>query len=480
MAKKFIFAAAVVVLDVLAAISLASGFTPDDSEKIFQSDMTQGQQLEEQQLYGRAINAYRAADNIHDSCELRMKIAELYGKGYENGEFDSLSYKESVLKSVVNTYPTETEAYDQLVKIYTVREDDKQLARLVKYSRSQNISTELLEDAREKVRHKYEINVIDADMLESVGPYWISRRTDETDNGYEEGVEKKAPQSVYTFYYEDGTVSEDYRCIEMSAPTGIEIGENESYNYYFVKDYGNDITVMEKSDEVYSSIYRSGVRRSYIDGDREGYYQFGSGMISLYNKDTGKWDIFDIDGKLCRGDYDEAGTFGNGYMLVTKGENSRIINTKFEDVFGVDVTAVTGFGGRCSINSRMFIRKSGESSYKMYDTGSLSETGFECDNADLFIEDLAAFEKNGKWGFVNTSGNVVIEPAYDEAKSFRHGYAAVRQGDMWGFINKSGEMIVEPAFEDALYFLSDGSAFVRNEGSYYRIRLFYNEEEGNG
>lgn len=487
MAKKFICAAAVVILDVLAALSLASGFTPDESEKIYQSAMTQGQELEGKMLCGRAINAYRAADNIHDSCELRMKIAELYGKGYENGEFDSLSYKESVLRSVINDYPSETAAYDQLVEIYTVEKDDNQLARLVKYSRSKNISTELLENARESVRHKYNTSVIDADMLVSVGPYWVSRRTDErieSDNGENtadaETAENKPARNIYTFYYEDGSVSENYNCLEMSAPTSVTVAENESHNYYFAKDNGNDSTVMEKNDEVYSAIYRDGVRRSYIDGDREGYYQFGSGMISLYDRNTGKWDVFDVEGNKCAEGYDEAGTFGNGYMIAARGEHSRIVNTKFEDVFGGDVEAVTGFGGRCSVNNRMFVKKSGESRYKMYDTETLTSNGFECDNADLLIEDLAAFEKDGKWGFVDNKGNVVIEPQYDEAKSFRHGYAAVRRGDVWGFINRSNEMIIEPEFEEALYFLSDGSAFVRNGESYYRIKLLYNEEEADG
>jgi len=38
---------------------------------------------------------------------------------------------------------------------------------------------------------------------------------------------------------------------------------------------------------------------------------------------------------------------------------------------------------------------------------------------------LIAFKNNNKWGFVNEEGKIVIEPQYDNAKSFSYGLAAV-------------------------------------------------------
>lgn len=71
MAGKMMYITAVIVLDLIAGAAVFSSIKADTSEADFQSAMTQGADLESKQLYGRAVNAYRAADKIHDSAELR-------------------------------------------------------------------------------------------------------------------------------------------------------------------------------------------------------------------------------------------------------------------------------------------------------------------------------------------------------------------------------------------------------------------------
>ena len=476
MADKKLYAATVVVLDIVAAAIVFSSFAADTSEADFKSAMAQGADLESRQLYGRAVNAYRAADKIHDSADLRLKVAELYGKGYENGEFATLEYRKNALRSVIRDYLDNErvlEAYDGLADIFNKEEDYEKLANLVKHARANGKNSDTLTSAYEDVKHRYTLSSLNVDMLESVGPYWIGRKAEEIN---EENGEN--PINQFTFYYENGENSDTYYSIEMSAPTDIKIDEENSFKYYFKKNYGNDSDTLEKNDEIYSAIYRDGVRRTYIDGDREGWYQFGSGMISLFDKSTGKWDVFNYEGEVKGSGYDTAGTFGNGFMYAEKDGKSRIIDTSFNDIFGEDMLAVTGFGGRCSINNRMFLKKKGENKYTMYDSSGSQPVAmsFSCDNADLFIENLAAFSNDGKWGFVDSTGNVVIEPKYDEAKSFHNGYAAVKENGVWGFINKNGEMIIEPQFEDAYYFRQKGKGFIKNEGAYSELTLFYTEE----
>lgn len=64
-----------------------------------------------------------------------------------------------------------------------------------------------------------------------------------------------------------------------------------------------------------------------------------------------------------------------------------------------------------------------------------------------------------KWGFIDTSGKVVIPMTYTFASEFNDGYAAVQVGDKWGYINEDGKMVIPPQFEEADRFV-DGLARV--------------------
>ena len=56
------------------------------------------------------------------------------------------------------------------------------------------------------------------------------------------------------------------------------------------------------------------------------------------------------------------------------------------------------------------------------------------ENARAFVSDQpAAVQKDGKWGFVSISGELVQECRYQDADSFSEiGYAPVEENDLWG------------------------------------------------
>ena len=59
-----------------------------------------------------------------------------------------------------------------------------------------------------------------------------------------------------------------------------------------------------------------------------------------------------------------------------------------------------------------------------------------------FSEGLASVEQNGKRGYINTKGEVVIPCIYDEAEDFSEGFARVEQNGKGFIINKEGKVIV--------------------------------------
>src|SRR5277367_2697318 len=54
-----------------------------------------------------------------------------------------------------------------------------------------------------------------------------------------------------------------------------------------------------------------------------------------------------------------------------------------------------------------------------------------------FSEGLGRISINGKWGFIDEHGRVVIAPRFDNLWSFSDGMAPALVGRKWGFINRA-------------------------------------------
>ena len=77
-------------------------------------------------------------------------------------------------------------------------------------------------------------------------------------------------------------------------------------------------------------------------------------------------------------------------------------------------------------------------------------------------------EKSRKWGYINKEGAWVIKPQFSKAKDFSDGLAAVWKDFKWGYINVYGEYIVPLQYRIAESF-SDGYAYVGKDNTYYFI-----------
>lgn len=71
------------------------------------------------------------------------------------------------------------------------------------------------------------------------------------------------------------------------------------------------------------------------------------------------------------------------------------------------------------------------------------------EEADNFSEGLALVKKDGKSGYIDKKGDVVIPFQFDGANKFRTGLAAVNRGEESGFIGKSGKFAFKLAFDYA-------------------------------
>lgn len=99
-----------------------------------------------------------------------------------------------------------------------------------------------------------------------------------------------------------------------------------------------------------------------------------------------------------------------------------------------------------------------------------------------FSEGLANVKVGGRWGFINEEGRFVINPQfehskslYDRAYNFSDGMAKVEFGGKWGYIDKEGKLVVTPQFDFAENYC-DGLAVVL--GNFGSDRWGYIDKEG--
>src|SRR5664279_1646593 len=89
----------------------------------------------------------------------------------------------------------------------------------------------------------------------------------------------------------------------------------------------------------------------------------------------------------------------------------------------------------------------------------------------------------GRWGYVNKSGETVINPQFDRAEVVAEGLAPVKMG-RWGYVDASGKVVINPQFDKADVF-SEGLAAVKLGGGgpnpvYYDPRPFAPFHGGGG
>ena len=84
-----------------------------------------------------------------------------------------------------------------------------------------------------------------------------------------------------------------------------------------------------------------------------------------------------------------------------------------------------------------------------------------------FSQDLFVSENNdGKWGFVNLDGEVVIKHQYEKADCFYMGYASVVLMGKMGLIDLKGNIIIPFEYDNDLMYFEDGLAVVKKRDKY--------------
>ena len=80
------------------------------------------------------------------------------------------------------------------------------------------------------------------------------------------------------------------------------------------------------------------------------------------------------------------------------------------------------------------------------------------DKIEDFSKGLAAVKFNGKWGYIDTTGKVVIPLKYDSARDYSRGLkglAPVKLNGKWGYIDTTGKEVIPLKYDSVMNFYTD-------------------------
>ena len=202
--------------------------------------------------------------------------------------------------------------------------------------------------------------------------------------------------------------------------------------------------------------------------DRDAGRMASVSRIPVWSEDTCRY-IDNKDKTDFWGKYSEASLFREKYILVKTAESNPKFGYAGRD--GKFIIAPVYKQATVFSQGLAWVVKRGEAPSVINKKGELKFTLREAHHVRQFCEGLAAYSVHSGngflWGFVNTSGETVIAPAFQRVEDFSFGRAAVMNGDgKWGYIDRQGELVIDCRYDEARSFHRENRAIVGVNGLY--------------
>ncbi len=392
----------------------------------YQSHIEKAEAYMAKRIYIDAVSEYELALQVKpEDYDVAMKIVGLYDNlGNENGWIKAC-------QNAISADKLQKEPY-LLLADYYMETGSLQEAYDVLIQAQQN-----LEDQTE----------IDSRIYEIKGQY---------------SVENMSYDEITPFVYSDDTQT-GYAVISYQDKKGIMNTNLETSYQPVYEEIGipgqGVIPIYEENEWFY--INEEGYRKLVPDHEAEYLGTFHDNYAPAKINDV--YGYLDKDMKEYHFEYEEAGCFANGLAPVKQNGKWAVINTDFELVtpFQFDEILMDEYGF-CSTYQVFFAKQNDQ--YYLYDSeGKQISEGF--DDAKLFAsEEPAAVKRNGKWGFVSHTGEILTEFCYQDANSFCLGYAPYCENGKWGCIDEQGIVLIKPKFDDLQAFTQGGYALAEENG----------------
>ena len=227
-------------------------------------------------------------------------------------------------------------------------------------------------------------------------------------------------------------------------------GEVDIYNYPScqIEHYENVVGLNQTNNDRYTIAIMNNDKYKLLDNENNQLkdaefdyleYVYGNYYIASNSQ---KYGVVDMDGNEV---------IELKYDFIQQIPDTKLLQAMFINEYITDIIAgdkVVSSMKNCDIlvkDDYVVQQSNDENKYIGYD-GSILK------NTQVFDKQLYAYEKDGKWGFININDDVIVSLEYDFVTEFNeYGFAGIKKDGKWGVININGDIILEPSYDIDLY-----------------------------
>lgn len=406
----------------------------------YRTCMQEAQDYQQKGVYQEALNSYQNARKITPSLEVYQAIGQLY---MDAGEYDYAQswYEEEFL----DAFPREATTYQYGIQVQLAQDNVPGAFAVYDVYQARKLHSDVIDEQMNSFRYHFRLS----------GGY---SQAGDFSNGLaavcsNERWKYITPSGAGAFdstYQEGGTFTELAPVVDTR---GDACCIDTQGNVKLTPAY-----LLEKDSE-FGQVVRFG--------------QVREGLVSAYNGEY--WNFYDAETYEKRfGGYRDATAITGGVGGVSQdGKKWALISAQGELLTGFDYREILcdKRGAPCRTNA-VIVRD--ENGCWLVDRAGQAVSDAVYEDAHAFIENApAAVKKDGQWIFVTEDGKEqkLGNEEFEEAKSFSSGMAAAKKDGLWGYIDTSGQWVIPPQFQDAEGFHSSGTAFVMQGGSWLLLRL---------
>jgi len=422
--SKIITVVVLITLTVVGWVSFV--FDSTQQQTNYETALSEADKDMEQGLYQLAIKKYGYAVEYKSTAENWNKLISAYEKRFAEDETLSSDYIKILNKAITKCGFKENFVI-RLSELYVQKNNYKNAYSNLVNAEKAGTTSENLQALKRKVLYTFTVKRRE---FSSFFPQYNSVYS--AFNGTAWGSANANGSQDIPF---------EYRFISPATDSGIRlfVDENES-----------------------KLIDANGVLLAILKFSAKAAGGFSDGLIPVMKDDT--YYYYNSYGEEQFGGYEKAGSFVNGKAAVKKDGKWAIINNSGEYIDDKRFADIRLALDGCYITESTVLAASEEGAFRIYNSKWEPVEGFSCEDIDVCTSDkIIAYKSSGKWGFADTSGKIIIEPQYEEAKSFSNGLAAVCQNGAWGFIDTDNNVVIDCKFAGADYFNEEGSCMVRTD-----------------